>query len=464
MKKVYFTLALAALLTAGCSQNEELSVIDPIGNNNALTATFDGVTRTTTTNGSNTQWTAEDVIYVGASDTMEKYQLSSGGGSTTGVFTPVSTSTEPTGYAVYGASDAPTISGTTVTDLSIPSTITYNSTKNCENVIMMGKVNTTNKTVSFKNAGAILYVKIGTGTSVTSVKAVATYAISGNASIKWENEVPSYEITDTYEVGSHDNITVSGLASGTAQDVVIPLPPTGNELKRISLYINNSDTPIFSGQIKIERNKYYKIEYNKDGDMIANIEDGLITALNAPTASHVTIVNNVTIAGNDVITPNEKGMELDLNGKTLTIAENNNLVVNLGGDTPQEQDPVFMISNGTIDVNSNSEITCKVNQPCTIKLENCNFTTKGTGTFTINLVIPSETPNGLKDNDNNDTRNYIALIYDGTKINEHPVRYGNNQLFVRTDLNEDVQIINTSAGPDLENKLILNFKRQSSSN
>lgn len=463
MKKIYFTLALAALLTAGCSQNEELSVIDPIGNNNALTATFDGVTRTTTTNGSNTQWTAGDIIYVGTSK-MEKYQLSSGGGSTTGVFTP-STSTEPTGYAVYGASSTPTISGTTVTDLSIPSTITYNSTMNCENVIMMGKVNTENKTVSFKNAGAILYVKIGTGTSVTRVKAVATYAISGNASIKWENEVPSYEITDTYGVGSHDNITVSGLASGAAQDVVIPLPPTGEELKRISLYINDSDTPIFSGQIKVVRNRYYKIEYNKDGDMIANIEDGLITALNEQTASHVTIVNNVTIAGSPVITTNPKGMELDLNGKTLTIASEQNLVVNLGGTDRQSEDPVFKISNGTIDVNSNSEITCKVNQPCTIELDNCNFTTKGTGTFTINLVIPSETPNGLKDNDNNDTGNYIALIYDGTKINGNPVRYGNNQLFVRTNLEAGgVQIINTSAGEELRDKLILNFKRQSSSN
>ena len=464
MKKVYFTLALAALLTAGCSQNEELSVIDPIGNNNALTATFDGVTRTTTTNGSNTQWTAEDIIYVGTS-TMNEYKLSSGGGATTGVFTPVSASTEPTGYAVYGASGTPTISETTVTGLSISSTITYNSTKNCENVIMMGKVNTENKTVSFKNAGAILYVKIGTGTSVTSVKAVATYAISGKGSIKWENEVPSYEITDTYGVESHDNITVSGLAPGAAQDVVIPLPPTGNELKKIELYISNSDTPIFSGQIKIERNRYYKIEYNKDGDMIANIEDGLITALNAPTASHVTIVNNVTIAGNDELTPNEKGMELDLNKKTLTIAENKKLVVNLGGTDRQSEDPVFMISNGTIEVNSNSEITCKVNQPCTIKLENCNFTTKGTGTFTINLVIPSETPNGLKDNYNIDTGNYIALIYDGTKINGHSVRYGNNQLFVRTNLEAGgVQIINTSAGEELQDKLILNFKRQSSSN
>lgn len=451
MKKVYFTLALAALLTAGCSQNEELSVIDPIGNNNALTATFDGVTRTTTTNGSNTQWTAEDIIYVGASGTMDAYKLSSGGGATTGVFTPVSANAEPTGYAVYGASGTPTISGTTVTGLSIPSTITYNSTKNCENVIMMGKVNTENKTVSFKNAGAILYVKIGNGISVSTAKVEANYNIAGDATVDWNNGEPTYSIT-----GSDPKTTIE-VTGASSQDIVIPLPPS-EDTKTITLSLNNKT--IFSGQIKVERNKYYKIEYNNEGDMIANIESGLIEALNAPTASHVTIVNNVTIAGSTEqtrTTPNPKGMELDLNEKTLTIASGQNLEVVLNGDTGEtDKDPVFKICNGTIKVLSNSTITCYVNKPCKIELDNCKFVTEGEGTFTINIIIPDGVLQGLK----TDSPDYISLYYPNTYINGSESRY--KQICYRTDQvgNETIEHSSTSLG----SKLVLNFKRQSSSN
>lgn len=453
MKKIYFTLALAALLTAGCSQNEELSVIDPIGNNNALTATFDGVTRTTTTIGSNTLWTAEDIIYVGASGTMDAYKLSSGGGATTGVFTPVSTNAEPTGYAVYGpCTSSRSISGTTVTGLSIPSTITYNSTKNCENVIMMGKVNTTNKTVSFKNAGAILYVKINASNiSNKAVKVVADYDIAGNATVNWNDGAPTYSITSN----EGKSIEVTGVSS--SQDVVIPLPPS-EDTKTITLSLNNKT--IFSGQIKVERNKYYKIEYNNEGDMIANIESGLIEALNAPTASHVTIVNNVTIAGSTEqtkTTPNPKGMELDLNEKTLTIASGQNLEVVLNGDTGEtDKDPVFKICNGTIKVLSNSTITCYVNKPCKIELDNCKFVTEGEGTFTINIIIPEGDLQGLK----TDSPDYISLYYPNTYINGSESRY--KQICYRTDQagNETIEHSSTSLG----SKLVLNFKRQSSSN
>lgn len=468
MKKVYFTLALAALLTAGCSQNEELSVIDPIGNNNALTATFDGVTRTYTTDGRNTLWSANDIIYVGASS-MEKYKLSGSGDANTGVFLPEGEATgvlEDNFYAVYGPCTSPSKSGNTVSGFTIPSEISTDP--NCKNVIMMGKVNKDQKTVSFKNTGAILYVKIGKDIAINKVKVVANYAISGAATVEWKEdnesheEKPVYKITAAYSNGSNDNITVTDVSTtGEDNNVVIPLPQSSSA-QTISVFVGNGDATkqIFTGSVKIERNKYYKIEYNSENDMIVNMEDGLISALNTASASHVTMVNNFSIVSDHTITPNENGIELDLNKKTLTIADGKKLVVNLGGGTRQSEDPVFKISNGTIDVNSNSEITCKVNQPCIIELDNCNFTAKGSGTFIINLEIPNGTLEGLKDNEGNDKGDYIELRYSNTEINGYPVKYG--QLYVRTDLKEEgVQIINSSA--HLGNQLILNFKRQGSS-
>lgn len=477
MKKVYYTLALAALLTAGCSQNDELSVIEqPNVKENALTATFDGVTRTYTTDGRNTLWSDNDIIYVGASS-MGAFKLSSSGGSNTGVFLPdgnVSGELGDNFYAVYGhlsneaTSPEMNASSKTVSNLFIPSTISYADPNNCKNVIMMGKVNKDNKTVSFKNTGAILYVKIGKDIGINKVKVVADYAISGAATVDWNvddeshEEKPVYKITAAYSNGSNDNITVTNVSTtGEDNNVVIPLPQSSSA-QTISVFVGNEDATkqIFTGSVKIERNKYYKIEYNSENDLIVNMEDGLISALNTASASHVTMVNNFSIVSDHTITPNENGIELDLNKKTLTIADGKKLVVNLGGGTRQTSDPVFKISNGTIDVNSNSEITCKVNQPCIIELDNCNFTAKGSGTFIINLEIPNGTLVGLKDNEGNDKGDYIELRYSDTKINGYPVKYG--QLYVRTDLKEEgVQIINSSA--HLGNQLILNFKRQGSS-
>lgn len=471
MKKVYYTLALAALLTAGCSQNDELSVIEqPNVKENALTATFDGVTRTYTTDGRNTLWSDNDIIYVGAS-TMGAFKLSSSGGSNTGVFLPdgnVSGELGDNFYAVYGpCTSSPTKDGNIVSGFTIPSEISYTD-PNCKNVIMMGKVNKDQKTVSFKNTGAILYVKIGKNIDINTVKVVADYAISGDATVEWKvddeshEEKPVYKITAAYSNGSNDNITVTDVSTtGEDNNVVIPLPQSSSA-QTISVFVGNGDATkqIFTGSVKIERNKYYKIEYNSENDMIVNMEDGLISALNTASASHVTMVNNFSIVSDHTITPNENGIELDLNKKTLTIADGKKLVVNLGGGTRQTSDPVFKISNGTIDVNSNSEITCKVNQPCIIELDNCNFTAKGSGTFIINLEIPNGTLAGLKDNEGNDKGDYIELRYSDTKINGYPVKYG--QLYVRTDLKEEgVQIINSSA--HLGNQLILNFKRQGSS-
>lgn len=464
MKKVYFTLALAALLTAGCSQNDELSVIEqPNVKENALTATFDGVTRTYTTDGRNTLWSAEDVIYVGA-NSMEKYTLSSGGGANTGVFTPEPSSSGELGdnfYAVYGPCTSLSIASGIVSGFEIPSEISYNDPNNCKNVIMMGKVNKEQKIVSFKNTGAILYVKIGQNIDINKVKVVTNFAITGAATVKWivdeesHEEKPVYSITGDYASNSNDNITVTGVSTtGTDNYVVIPLPAT-SERKTINVYVQKDDAEqkkIFTGSVKVERNKYYKIEYNSENDLIVNMEEGLIDALNTATAQKVTMVNNVTINETHTLsTVNPQGVELNMGGKTLTIASGKKLNLTLGTSTQQDTDPIFKISNGTIEAYTGAEINCTVTQPCIIELKECQFKTSGSNSsFTINITIPASTETSLK----GDLDAYIRLNYQGTKVNDDDTNY--QTISYNKDRTEPINITKTVGG----NTITLNIVRQ----
>lgn len=469
MKKVYYTLALAALLTAGCSQNDELSVIEqPNVKENALTATFDGVTRTYTTDGRNTLWSDNDIIYVGAANSMGAFKLSSSGGSNTGVFLPQDGVSGELGYdffAVYGPCTSPSKSGNTVSGFTIPSEISYTD-PNCKYVIMMGKVNKDQKTVSFKNTGAILYVKIGQGIAINKVKVVADYAISGAATVEWKEdtegkaEKPEYKITADYSNGTNDNITVTGVTTTEDENyVVVPLPQS-SKAQTIKVFVQKDSDPekqIFTGSVKVERNKYYKIEYNSENDLIVNMEEGLIDALNTATAQKVTMVNNVTINETHTLsTVNPQGVELNMGGKTLTIASGKKLNLTLGTSTQQDTDPIFKISNGTIEAYTGAEINCTVTQPCIIELKECQFKTSGSSSnFTINITIPASTTYGLRGTDGTDLNEYIRLSYSGTKVNGEPTNYPTIS-FEKTRT-EPINITKPVGG----NTITLNIVRQS---
>lgn len=462
MKKVYYTLALAALLTAGCSQNDELSVIEqPNVKENALTATFDGVTRTYTTDGRNTLWSNNDIIYVGATS-LEKYTLSSSGGATTGVFLPEGDGDlADNSYAVFGPCTNPLIASKTVSGFTIPSEISY-ADPNCKNVIMMGKVNKDQKTVSFKNTGAILYVKIGKDIAINKVKVVADYAISGAATVEWKEdtegkaEKPEYKITADYSNGTNDNITVTGVTTTEDENyVVVPLPQS-SKAQTIKVYVQkNSETEkqIFTGSVKIERNKYYKIEYNSENDLIVNMETGLIEALNTATAAKVTMVNNVTInETHELTTVNPQGVELNMGGKTLTIASDKKLNLTLGTEIQQETDPIYKISNGTIEVYNGAEINCTIKQPCIIELKECQFKTSGSNSnFTINITIPATTDTSLK----GDLDVYIRLNYEGTQVDNQGTNY--TTISYNKTRTEPINITKTVGG----NRITLNIVRQS---
>lgn len=348
MKKVYYILALAATVVCSCSQNEELSIIEtPDGNENtigqnSLTASFDGGTRTMSTDGITTNWVSEDIIYVyDKSSSAVKFQTHQGG-HPTAIFAGTADFPNLT-YAVYGPTTNPTITSTgTVTGISIPESWTYDPTKNCANCIMMGLVNTTNYTVAFKNAGAILYVTLGSGITWNSTtKLVVTTdntAISGHATVTWGSDnYPTYTCTDE----ANKTIEITGPSSrddAAARNIIIPMPVFSNPgvitVKLVTTPAEGEPTEklIFSESAKLKRNEYYRIDYTEENVQTVFSEAGLTAAISA---------------GNKAVI-----------GKDITLGEYSLPQIPTAGST--EEDPVYEDLHAQIDLNGHKLTANKI--------------------------------------------------------------------------------------------------------
>lgn len=345
MKKVYYILALTAALITGCSQNEELSMIEtPNGNENtvgknSLTATFDGGTRTMSPDGKTTKWVDHDQIYVYGNNETATYTTSQGGG-TTAIFSGSAISNMT--YAVYGpiASSNPTPSFSddckTVTGISIPAKWTYSIDKNCANCIMMGEINTTNYTVAFKNAGAILYITLGSNITIAEntylTVTTASTPITGSATVTWSetDKAPTYICEGE---GTGNTITITGLSGISGEKkIIIPMPVFSNpDVITVKLVTTPSEgepteKPIFSESATLERNKYYCIDYTTNDVQTVFSEAGLTAAL--ADGNKVALGKNLEIA---TYTLTHNNAEIDLNGHTLTatkiITNSNNLTI-----------------------------------------------------------------------------------------------------------------------------------------
>lgn len=324
MKKVYYILALTAALITGCSQNEELSMIEsPNGNENtagknSLTATFDGGTRTMSPDGKTTKWVDHDQIYVYGNNETATYTTSQGGG-TTAIFTCSGSAISNMTYAVYGpiasSNTTPSFSadGKSVTGISIPAEWAYTKDNNCANCIMMGEINTTNYTVAFKNAGAILYITLGNNITIaenTNLTVTTTSTpITGSATVTWSET----DKAPTYSCAGDNTITITGLTSGTEQKIIIPMPVISTAE---NIEVKLGEKLIFSESATLERNKYYCIDYTTNDVQTVFSEAGLTAALAAN--NHVALGKDITIGNEQEGYTLSSDAVIDLNGHTLT--------------------------------------------------------------------------------------------------------------------------------------------------
>lgn len=444
MKKQLYMLACAAIITAGCSSEEDILQKPSIDTASvSITASFDGVTRAYTVDGKKSAWTSSDKIYVGAGSSMAEYQVKDRKENNSVAVFEGSKVIAENSYAVYGgvlsASNTMPIIGSDykVTGISIPTEWAYNAQNNCENVLLMGKVtsNSSSKHVEFKHAGAVLYVQLGSAasslkaikvTSGTSSDNPTAINISGKATISWNNDAPSYICDGT------ETITITAANNGYFADdenIVVPIPAATYGSLKVEGSVDGATfgTSILNIEpITIERNKSYKVEYTGVPATITNAED-----LQAAFTKAMSKDCTVKIA-NDIVLDNShqaftisgtNATVVDLNGKTLTANATDgkvSLALNVGSNsktstnTPSSQR--LTIKNGTIKIDPTAtETVLTITNACNISLEGVKFevpvpSSPTTRAYTIYLDINNEL---AVDPDGNTSGDIMSFSYNG---------------------------------------------------
>lgn len=468
MKKQLYMLACAAIITAGCSSEEDILQKPSIDTASvSITASFDGVTRAYTEDGKKSVWTSIDKIYVGAGSSMAEYlvkEIKPEGEKSVAVFEGSKVIAENS-YAVYGgvlsaSNTMPIIdSEHKVTGISIPAEWTYAPSNNCANVLLMGKVTAdgSSKHVIFKHAGAVLYVKLGSAasslkaikvTSGTSTEHSEPVKISGEATISWASEGPTYICDGT------ETITITAANNGYFADdenIVVPIPAATYGSLKVDGSVDGSTfgTSILNIEpITIERNKSYKVEYTGVPATITNaaeLQAAFTKAMNNNKDCSVKIANDIvldnshqafTISGTNATV-------VDLNGKTLTANATDgkvSLSLNVGSDTktstntPSSQR--LTIKNGTIKIDPNAtETVLTITNACNISLEGVKFevpvpTSSTTRAYTIYLDINNEL---AVDPDGNTSGDIMSFSYNGKgcTINDKVMKYPD--FFIKKD-------------------------------
>lgn len=472
MKKQLYMLACAAIITAGCSSEEDILQKPSIDTASvSITASFDGVTRAYTVDGKKSAWTSSDKIYVGAGSSMAEYQvkdIKTEDEKSVAVFEGSKVIAENS-YAVYGgvlsASNTMPIIGSDykVTGISIPTEWAYDHdpSNNCANVLLMGKVTAdgSSKHVIFKHAGAVLFVKLGSAAS--SLKAIKVTSgkpsdnadfepvkISGEATISWNADAPSY-ICDGTTAGTTITIKASGDYFADDENIVVPIPAATYGSLKVEGSVDGSTfgTSILNIEpITIERNKSYKVEYTGVPATITNAEE-----LQAAFTKAMSKDCSVKIA-NDIVLDNShqaftisgtNATVVDLNGKTLTANATDgkvSLSLNVGSDTktstntPSSQR--LTIKNGTIKIDPNAtETVLTITNACNISLEGVKFevpvpTSSITRAYTIYLDINNEL---ALDSDGNTSGDIMSFSYNGKgcTINDKVMKYPD--FFIKKD-------------------------------
>ena len=197
-----------------------------VGSQMVLVATQETPEEETKTTLSNLQvlWSTGDKIKVFNSTNSDgvEYTLSSGAGQNVGEFTGDAISGEGPFYAVYPASAAGTLSGTSVS-INIPQsqTLMAGSFGNGAN-IAVAKADNLSDALHFKNVLGAVCIQLSSSITATRVRIQTKGAeyLCGSGTVDMSGDVPSLSIP----TGTTDNqiVEANGSASGTAFYLMLP--------------------------------------------------------------------------------------------------------------------------------------------------------------------------------------------------------------------------------------------------
>ena len=259
MKKyIQSMMAFAAIVSfASCSSEDNNTTIENESATKVMTftATQEGDEQSTRAilNGTNIHWESGDKISLLYSSENKQFTLTDGVGSTSGKFS--GEAGQSNSYtAVYPYQPNASLSGTNVTNVTLPATQTATANSfDKEAALMMAKSD--NTTLEFKNA--VGYVKVTPKFACSKIELEAAEGssdiLAGKGTLNWNGGNPKINITEE----TFKTITLNGsIAKDNSYYIVVPTG-TLNRMWKITFTADDGKkyTRYCSKPLTIERNK-----------------------------------------------------------------------------------------------------------------------------------------------------------------------------------------------------------------
>ena len=259
MKKyIQSMMAFAAIVSfASCSSEDNNTTIENESATKVMTftATQEGNEASTRAilSGTNIHWDSEDKISIFDGTNNNQFTLTAGAGSTSGKFS--GEAGQSTSYtAVYPYQSTASLSGTNVTNVTIPATQTATANSFDKNAaLMMAQSNST--TLEFKNVVGYVKVKPKFACSKIELEAAegSSDILAGKGTLNWNGGNPKINITEE----TSKTITLNGsIAKDNSYYIVVPTG-TLNRMWKITFTADDGKkyTRYCSKPLTIERNK-----------------------------------------------------------------------------------------------------------------------------------------------------------------------------------------------------------------
>ena len=259
MKKyIQSMMAFAAIVSfASCSSEDNNTTIENESATKVMTftATQEGNEASTRAilSGTNIHWDSEDKISIFDGTNNNQFTLTAGAGSTSGKFS--GEAGQSTSYtAVYPYQSTASLSGTNVTNVTIPATQTATANSFDNNAaLMMAQSNST--TLEFKNVVGYVKVKPKFACSKIELEAAegSSDILAGKGTLNWNGGNPKINITEE----TSKTITLNGsIAKDNSYYIVVPTG-TLNRMWKITFTADDGKkyTRYCSKPLTIERNK-----------------------------------------------------------------------------------------------------------------------------------------------------------------------------------------------------------------
>ena len=259
MKKyIQSMMAFAAIVSfASCSSEDNNTTIENESATKVMTftATQEGNEASTRAilSGTNIHWESEDEISLLYSSENKQFTLTAGAESTSGKFSGEALESGPY-TAVYPYQSTASLSGTNVTNVTIPATQTATANSFDKNAaLMMAQSNST--TLEFKNVVGYVKVKPKFACSKIELEAAegSSDILAGKGTLNWNGGNPKINITEE----TSKTITLNGsIAKDNSYYIVVPTG-TLNRMWKITFTADDGKkyTRYCSKPLTIERNK-----------------------------------------------------------------------------------------------------------------------------------------------------------------------------------------------------------------